>query len=187
MAKKYIRLTGNEVATPENEARGNDFLNWFAQNREDVLRCINIEVDYDLVTDAMLNMYDCIALKGFTIENYKSYYLMAYRNTFLAARKGAPAEDIEGLNVVDAEVIAPPQFDEAHLLAEILEYVRGNYDTVSVSIFEIYATLYPEFSSASIAELTGLPISRVKATLSAIKKDVADTFVIAHATLLSQL
>lgn len=184
MAKKYIRLTGNEIATPENKLRGDAFLMWFAQNRKDLIRCINIEIDEDLIADAMLNMYDSIALKGFNIDNFKSYYLMTYRNTYLAAQKNYGGEDIEGLTVIDAEVVTP-QFDETDLRNEVLEFVRGNYDTISVSIFEIYASLYPEFSSTRIAELTGLPISRIKTTLAAIRKDVCDEYGALYARLLS--
>lgn len=184
MAKRYIKLTGTEIATPENKNRGDAFLQWFAQNRSEVIRCINVEVDEDLLTDAMLRMYDSIALKGFKVDTFKSYYLMTYRNVFLAAKRNLRPEDIEGIAVIDAEIIAPP-FDEKDLCDELIAFVRGNYDTISVSIFEIYVSLYPQFSSLRIAELTGLPISRIKTTLAAIRKDVCNEYGSAYTSLLS--
>lgn len=173
--KKYIRLKGDEVATPEDQKRAALFLEWYANNRKEVVAHINVEVDEDLLSDTLLSVYDSIALKGREIDNYKSYFLMAYRNTFLAAKAGKQFGGVEGIDVVDAEIVTP-QLDEMDLRDEILAHVRGSHDMVSVSIFEIYAAMYPEFGSARIAELTGLPISRIKSTLSAIRADLQSEY-----------
>lgn len=182
--KKYIKLKGNEIAAPENEARALEFMNWYGANFEALRDKLLYDQFYDdeVATDTALYLYDCIAYKGLHIQNNKWYYLRAYHTALLAKRK-QPARDVS----IDAEAttlqLPAPDFDYSTyeraldaLQTEILDYVRANYDQVSVSLFEIYITLQPEMSYKKLARMLGFPAQKIWPVLGAIRKDVANRF-----------
>lgn len=85
--KKYVKLTGGEVATVANERKGRRFMNWYAAYYKILGRSIRNNYDYEVATDTMINVYEAIVFKGAYINNYRFYFLRAYHTTLLKARK----------------------------------------------------------------------------------------------------
>lgn len=203
--KRYIKLTGGETATPENETRAHDFMAWYGANICDLRRGLyNGFCDADLMSETALHIYDCIAFKGLRIDNYRSYYLRAYHTNRIAAikRDGENLSrtiriDNGGLggnpNRIEARVV--PRFPDgdrkayevaaARLETEILEYVRGKYDAAAVALFEIYVALRPDISYKRLSELLGWPLCKIWPIMGAIRKDVAARFGERHRRLLT--
>jgi len=183
--KKYIKLRGGEIATPENEARAQKFMRWYGYNVEYIRERLIFDHLYDdeVATDTMLYLYECIALKGLAIDKYKWYYLRAYHTNLLAAKKKR-GESLKGIVYIDDEKVhaqlLAPDFDYAAyesavdlLKGEILEYVRATYDPVAVSLFEIYVSLQPEMSYKKLAAMLGYPLQKIWPVIGAIRKDLA--------------
>lgn len=182
--KKYTRLTGFEIPTADNLARAAAFLDWYAINSKDLERRVRKNrrhlnsYDPDIMADAMLQIYDAIALKGADVKDFTFYFYRTYYNIYLAAIGKARTVCID-----DAAELEAPNFDYNnyelavdHLKSEILEYVRGKYDPVAVSLFEIYIGLQPDTSYKRIAALLGIPFSTVWTSIGVIRKDVAAAF-----------
>lgn len=198
--KKYVRLTGYEIPTDENLARGRQFLEWYAQNTEDLASRIKKNrshlnsYDRDLMADVMLSIYDAITLKGAAIKDYRFYYYRAYYNAYLGQKAGPVyLDDVKlGEDLTLSDTLAAPTFQyEAYelaadeLQAQILEYVRAKYDPVAVSLFEIYIGLSPDTSYKKIAALLGVPFTLVWSNIGRIRKDVAQAFQDKKGNLLS--
>lgn len=202
--KKYVKLRGDEIATPEAEARASEFMKWYGDNFDALRSKLLYDEFYDdeVATDTALYLYDCIAYKGLKIDNYKWYYLRAYHTALLGAKKKngearaafvSVDEPVIG-EVMYGDILPAPTFDyttyEMEIDAvqrEILEYVRASYDQVSVSLFEIYVTLQPEMSYKKLARMLGIPANKIWPVIGAIRKDVAVRFADRRDYLLSLL
>lgn len=195
--KKYVKLRGNEIATPENEARAVDFMQWYGAHF-DVLRSKLLYDQYyddQVATDTAIHLYECIAFKGLKVDNYKWYYLRAYHTALLTSKKkdGDQRAGFVSIDEPGAQLVAPT-FDYAAyeleldmVQTEILNYVRATYDQVSVSLFEIYVTLQPEMSYKKLARMLGYPANKIWPVIGSIRKDVALRFADKRDFLLSLL
>lgn len=180
--KKYKKLQGCEQATPESEARARHFMEWYGATFDELREKLIYEhlFDDEVLTDTALYLYDCIALKGFIIQDYKFYYLRAYHTARLAKLKKRPFEihDEDRLEQLSASEFNTEQYENtvAALNTEILYYVREKYDPFAVSLFEIYIGLQPDISYKRLAALLGVPITQVWTNIGAIRKDVSTKF-----------
>jgi len=193
--KKYAKLRGDEMATPESEGRAIEFMKWFGDNFNALRTKLLYKEYYDdqVATDTALHLYDCILLKGLVVENYKWYYLRAYHTALLASK--VRRKD-EVLHIEDSayDTVASSNCDYSEyerasdqLQNEILEYVRGAYDPISVSLFEIYVALQPDMSYNKLSAMLGIPATKIWPVIGLIRKDVAARFAEKHNILLSLL
>lgn len=185
--KKYKKLTGYEMATPESEARAGDFMKWYGANFESLKRELFYKgrvFDDQIATDTALLIYDAIALKGAKVESYKHYFFMAYHTN---AVKGARAEVLHLAShlELDASTYELPASSvdldtyerEVDIFsAEVLEYVREWFSPFDCSIFEIYIGLHPETSYNKLSALLGIPRFTIYTTIGIIRKELAAEF-----------
>lgn len=191
MARKYVKLKGHEVATPENERRAKAFMRWFSL-RFDRLRKEWLyagKFDDQVATDTALYIYECIALKGLIIKGkYKYYFLRAYHMRLLAERKKRAEHESRHVWLDDPEVavghyLAASEFDYEYFEAlvdsinsEMLEYVRNNYPPLDASLFEIYIALQPDMSYKRMGKMLGYPPHKIWPAIGAIRRDLAERF-----------
>jgi DNA-directed RNA polymerase specialized sigma24 family protein len=175
---------------PENEAKARAFMDWYGANM-DKLRCYVPEYDEDLFTDTFLRSYDAIARRGTSVKNNVGYFLQAYRATFLDSKKTpivgkADERVIANLPASDFDSDA---YEEAleKINAEVLEYVRKNYDEVAVSLFEIYVGLSPDVSYRRMSNILGIPATKIWPVIGQIKKGLVKRFDGRRDFLLSQV
>lgn len=180
--KKYNKRRGDEVATPESEARANEFMKWYGDNYDAIRGKLVYGELYDdqIATDTFLRIYDCIALDGLVVKDYKFYFLRSYHTNRLGAlNKDSVAEarflrddaTVNNIVVQDATYLDYEIAVET-LRAEIVDYVRGQFDPYSVALFEIYMGLQPEISYRAMAEMLGIGVYEIWPLIGAIKKDI---------------
>lgn len=188
--KKYIKLRGDEVPTPANEKRARDFMEWYAANMDKLkyyAQGAGYPIDDDLFSDTMLRIYDAIALKGVQVNDYTGYFLQSYRSVFINNEKkkaSGPYLTVPLLLEKPAELDTPaPDFDSREyeeavetINAEVLEYVRGTYDEVSISLFEMYVGLAPDISYKKLSTMLGIPFVKVWSSIGNVKKSVVREF-----------
>lgn len=181
--KKYVKLKGYEVATPESAARAAEFLDWYAENLHSLKRKLRA-YDDDVVSETVILIYDAIALKGAKVESFAHYFFRAYQTNALRAVQ-AGTKYAQEVARVDTEVhllkastydFAAYEKEADELSAEILRYVREKYDPLVCSLFEIYIGLQPETSYNKLSALLGIPRSTIERNITAIRKDVAEAF-----------
>lgn len=193
--KKYIKLKGGEVATPEAQIAADEFLTWFGRMHGYIKEHLISEpkMDDDVYHDAALYIYDAIRLKNLVIRGRKrAYYLRVYHTALLKElqnRKKAQTTTLSlsvlmSVNTEDegrAELVklAANDYDPAHyegavdtLRGEMLDFVRRHYPADSASIFEIYMELQPRITYKSMAEMLGIPQNKVWATVRDIKAEL---------------
>lgn len=185
--KKYKKLTGFEMATPESEAKARDFMEWYGANFEALKRELYYKgrfFDDEVATDTALIIYDAIALKFAKVESYKHYFFRAYHtNAIKKARdEGRELAQTHELDSGTFELPAPT-FDydtyerEVNAFSEeVLNYVRAKYPPYECSIFEIYIGLQPDTSYDKLSALLGISRTTVWQTIGAIRKDVGGEF-----------
>lgn len=186
--KKYIKLKGGEVATPEAQAAADEFLFWFGCMGDYIKeRLISPRAfDEDVLSDTVLQVYEAIRLKGLIIRGKKrAYFLRAYHTARLTAIKKQQTHTARyvDLDVGDAYNLEAPDYDyESYeqtvdkLRVEMLDFVRAHYDPAACSIFEIYMELQPSITYKSLAEMLGIPQNKVWATVRDIKSDLVYWF-----------
>lgn len=177
--KKYIKLTGEEIATAESEARGTRFVNWYGVMFKFLRKKVR-NLDDETATETMLQIYNDIVYKDVRIANYFKYYLRAY-HTMKLKRAIEYSKHIERCPLIceQHEDIVVADFDvdkyegiADKLCADILEHVRGKYNAREVSLFEIYTGLYPDVSYEYLGDMLGISASLISNTISAIKRDL---------------
>lgn len=177
-------MTIGGIPADEREARARRFMEWFAVNSDRVRRCIPwTEYDEDLFMDAFVKASGFIRRTGTAIRAYDAYFLRVYRNVrsdFF--RKRMPnTEDPErgyvryAVSANDRDV-AEYEVSNDSLVAEILDYVRDNYDEAAVSLFEIYVGLFPDISYSRMADMLGMSKNKIWPVIGKIKKDVVKKF-----------
>lgn len=185
MRKKYVKLTGCEVPTPEAQAAADAFMRWYADNYNK-LRTKWLYAacwDPDVAGDTALRVYEAIALRGAKVQDYKFYYLRAYHQHLLKHRtKESKRTQMflpldEGSNE-SARIYQAEEHDGVmhEFRMRMLRYVRSKYTPYHVTLFEIYMGLLPDTSYNSVAKLLGVPASQVGAPLVAMRKDLREKF-----------
>lgn len=177
--KKYIKLKGYEKPTLESEARARDFMSWYANNSSSLeyyVRGSYGVFDEDVFNDTFLRVYDAIALRGLHVKDYAACFIRSYRNTYINSKKVDKSTDLT-VDVPDTGFNSY-QYEEVveTLNNEVMEYVKNNYDEVSVSLFEMYVGLAPDISYKRLANMLGYPESRIWPVIGKIKKDVTKNF-----------
>lgn len=180
--KKYKKDYGD--TTPESENRARNFMDWYGNNFTALRDKLIYDQFYDdeVATDTALYIYDCIAYKGLTVDNYKWYYLRAYHTAFMAAQKNkkhlVSVDDEESVIQLPASDFDSDTYEEVveTINTEVLEYVRESYDEVAVSLFEIYVGLSPDISYKRMSNILGIPATKIWPVIGQIKKDLVKRF-----------
>jgi hypothetical protein len=210
--KKYKKLTGDEIATPQDLARGAHFINWYGSIYKISKRMRDL--DKDVAIDTIIQIYDDIVYKQAQVRNYKTYFLTAYRMLKIkrayqdirdAERSMSIEESLEsttsehesGQPIVAyclADKLVVDDFDVSayeacanELHNEMLEHVRNNYAPREVSIYEIYIGLYPEASYIEMGAMLGISHQLIYTIVSAIKRDLRNKYAEKRKVLLSML
>lgn len=196
MKKKYNKLTGLEIETPENRKRAGAFMRWFGLRFEVMRTKWIVNFDDEAATDAALYIRDRIALTGLRITGkYKWYFLRAYHNEVLKRKKkeSAAAKASVYLDDEDCAIeLCAPSFDYAEfeeaveeLHGAMLAYVRSNFPPLDTALFEIYIGLQPAISYKKLAEMLRYSPSKVWIPLGKIKRALAQKFGARNAQILS--
>lgn len=182
--KKYIRLTGDEVITPDRAKEVLRFTKWFNDNCEAVNESISTKetIDAEIFADTYLSMYDAIAFKRLNTKDYKAYFCRAYYTNKIAAqtrnlKREARHYDIDETWDIPDDVTGEDAAKEAEQLNnDILGYVCVSYDPIESSLFEIYVHSKPAMSYKELSKLTKIPYYRIATSLSTILRDVREVF-----------
>lgn len=195
--KKYIKLTGNEIATTEAERKGKHFVDWYGAFYK-YMRKRWRDFDDEIAADVMLKVYNDILYRGLHLGNYFYYCTRAYNTARLKlnideAKRKSTHVSIDS-DDESCEMIAAPDFDYAlheevvdQINREIMDFVRGKFSAMEISIFEIYIGLQPSVSYVVMGEMLGISANRIYLIVSAIKRDLSVNYAERRNYLLSLL
>ena len=178
--KKYLKITGKEKITAENQAKADHFKHWFGENYMRLRReLIQKEtLDEDILCETFLRIYDKIVFGGLVILNYKAYFHRAFFTNFMQETinlsKGI-LSSIDGYDSIDdsdcdSELIRT----KVQLESDILEYVYKKYPVCDFELFKIYVSLKPAINYSKLSEITSLSQSRISETIFKIRRDICN-------------
>lgn len=187
--KKYKKLTGYEVATPESSKRARAFMIWYGANYEKLKTALKLKervFNDEIATDTALRIYDDIALKDLRIDSYKHYYFRAYHTNAMKYERDKVRQNVifphnsnpEMLGELPAQDFDYQNYEDASaaLNAKILDHVLANYSPYKASIFEIYVGLQPDISCLRLAQILGLKQHTVWTILNEIRRDISELY-----------
>lgn len=179
--KKYLKIRGDEIITPENQVKADSFKQWFGSMYKTLQKeLINKDTyDEDVLNDTFLRLYDKVLYGGLVIANYKAYFHRAFFTNFIqnTINKGKLSEkfvelDYETNTKDESEDIKNSLRLEILFSKKILNYIRQKYPTSEFEIFKMYVSAIPKITYSELSVITGLPQDQIGNIISPIKKDI---------------
>lgn len=176
--KKYLKITGNEVITVENQAKADHFKYWFGQNfsklRGELIQ--KDTLDDDIMNETFLRIHDKIIYGGLVIKDYKAYFHRAfftnYMQVIIDLSKGI-LSSMDGIDTTDdSEDDAPMIATKIRLENDIFDYIYDKYSVRDFELFKMYVTLKPAINYEILSTMTNISKSRISETISKIRRDI---------------
>jgi hypothetical protein len=176
--KKYLKITGKEEITVENQAKADHFKYWFGENymrlRHELIQ--KDTFDEDVLNDTFLRIHDKILFGGQVVKDYKAYFHRAFFTNFMQETinlsKGITSS-LDGFDVMDDSDSASELIRaKMQLESDILEHVRSNYSSGDYELFRMYVSLKPAVKYADLSKLTRISTSRISETILKIRRDI---------------
>lgn len=186
--KKYLKITGYEIITPDNRAKSDRFKEWFGKNylllqRELVQKGTP---DEDTMNETFLRIYDKILFGGLEIADYKAYFHRAFFTNYTQNRMRH--SKILQIHVSDEYATELP--DEAIEAAEIekekrelcdsvLSFVKEKFDTPTYDLFITYLNTGQK-NYQDVVEQTLIPYEHVAQVIGGIKRKIKNNHTFMH-------
>lgn len=198
--KKYVKLTGGEIATREGERNAARFMCWFAARFDEIKKAYGAAFNDEVAVDTALTVREALLYKNrIIVGKYRHYYIRAYNINMIQHHKAERARTARHVDIDDdadgrplSETIAAVDYDPHEyeiavntLRAEVLEFVRAFHDPLNVALFEVYIELSPDVSYRRMADMFGVPYRQVWQGVGEVKRDVAHWFAERRAFLLN--
>ncbi|MDR1810536.1 MAG: hypothetical protein LBR34_09090 [Prevotella sp.] len=176
--KKYLKITGKETVTAENQAKADHFKHWFGENylrlRKELIQ--KDTFDEDILNETFLRIYDKVLFGGQVILNYKAYFHRAFFTNFMQETinlsKGLMAS-IDNYDAIDdSDSLNELIGSKIKLESDILDYVHDKYPVADYELFCMYVRLKPAINYAELSKITKVPQSRVSETIHRIRRDI---------------
>jgi len=176
--KKYLKITGKEVVTPENQFKANYFKEWFSKNYSRIqVELIGKGIfNEDLLNDTFLRIYDKIRFGGLSIVDYKAYFHRAYFTNFV--QHSMKKSEIERMFVPDEYAVdaidetadtTEVESTKRKLCKDVLDFVKMKFDTPTYNLFLSYIkTGSRHYDEVSVK--TNIPRETIAEILSRVKR-----------------
>lgn len=176
--KKYLKITGNEVITAENQAKADHFKYWFGEKYSQLQRELiqKNTLDEDVMNETFIRIHDKILYGGLVIKDYKAYFHRAfftnYMQVIIDVSRGIMSS-IDGYDTSDDSDNELAMIEtKSRLENDVFDYVSQKYSARDFELFKIYVSLKPSINYEQISEMTGLSQGRISGAISKIRKDV---------------
>lgn len=178
--KKYLKITGNETITVENQAKANRFAQWFSKNYEQLQRELVAKktINEDQMNETYLRIYDKILYGGLEISDYKAYFHRAFFTNYV--QNSMKQTETERMFVPDdkaVELIDDDEDEEEENLArrelygEVVEFIKECYTSDIYDVFFTYLRI-GERSYEPVCIETGLSRDEVIRIINIIRKRI---------------
>lgn len=139
---KYIKMSNVEIA--------NDFLRYVSENMNDLKKAVkkNITNDNDLFDDAfnetIIKVYNSIVKNGTIIDDYKQYFFLACKFTFIYRQNKKRKEEAQAIrDYFDLnDDFIDDDFDEEERYESIVDTIDKIKADVIENLGEYYAEIY---------------------------------------------
>ena len=170
--------------------RGQEFLEWYSQNSEMLIKAVRKNITYDeeifddVIADTLCKIYTTME-KGTVVNDFKNFFFICAKFNYINAQKKRRKElqihdrgyfdwgDIEEeVNVKEAKIKAINE-----LYKYIADYIEDKFPSNEVDLFILYYKLKSNGSSISYAKMskiTGHSVSYITKTIRKVKEYVVN-------------
>ena len=176
---KYIKMSNVEIA--------NDFLKYVSENMNDLKKAVkkNITNDNDLFDDAfnetIIKVYNSILKNGTIIDNYKQYFFLACKFTFIYRQNKKRKEEAQAIRDYFAlnDDFLDDDFDEEERYQDIVDTIDKIKADVIENLGEYYAEIFftymtlkstQSISYKKLAAEKGISTRRVSQIIGMVKE-----------------
>jgi hypothetical protein len=178
--KKYLKITGNELITPENRTKAERFTHWFGQSyillQRELIR--KGTQDEDMMNETFLRIYDKILFGGLEIADYKAYFHRAFFTNYMQNKMKnnkiiqMHVSDQYAVELLDENIeIAERENEKRQLCNNVLDFVKEKFDMPSYDLFVAYLNTGQK-SYQDVVEQTHIPYETVALIISGIKRKI---------------
>ena len=176
---KYIKMSNVEIA--------NDFLKYVSENMNELKKAVkkNITNDNDLFDDGfnetIIKVYNSIVKNGTIIDNYKQYFFLACKFTFIYRQNKKRKEEAQAIrDYFDLnDDFLDDDFDEEERYCDIVDTIDKIKEDVTENLGEYYAEIYftymqlkstQSISYKKLAAEKGISTRRVSQIIGMVKE-----------------
>ena len=176
---KYIKMSNVEIA--------NDFLKYVSENMNALKKAVkkNITNDNDLFDDAfnetIIKVYNSILKNGTIIDDYKQYFFLACKFTFIYRQNKKRKEEAQAIRDYFAlnDDFLDDDFDEEERYQDIVDTIDKIKEDVTENLGEYYAEIYftymtlkstQSISYKKLAAEKGISTRRVSQIIGMVKE-----------------
>lgn len=140
--KKYLKIKGNEIITPKNQALFDNYSFWFNTNYLKIQSKIpTLSYDPNVFNETFLNIANKILYGGLEISDYQSYFSRAYfTNQIQTASK--INNQISLSELYDQCDTVGNHSDIMEMFDTVMSYVKRKYTSNQYIIFHTYFTQF---------------------------------------------
>lgn len=177
--KKYLKLTGEESISLENQQKYDQFTQWFEISWNEIKNQLIIKGLYnsDIINDTFLKIGTKILYGGLEIKDYPSYFM---RSCFTNNMQATIAESTyirrhESIDVAEFLVTDHLAYESSlrELQQDIFDHIRIKYSPKQVYIFETYIiNKADKYSFRKLAEVCGISTYTIHTIVTEILKEI---------------
>lgn len=179
--KKYLKITGNEIITAENQSKADHFTSWFVDNYSAIKNQLiqKRALDEDVLHDIYLSIHKRILFGGFTLEgNIMPYFMCAYylqrlkRKVKATRTQSVEASFFDFIKLADtSQEDIEVQEKENYLYQQIIDHVKAEYPE-SYHLFHLNMVADQKLSYEKLSKKEGLSEYAVGVKMRDIKQDL---------------
>lgn len=176
--KKYLKITGNETITTENQLKANVFKEWFGQNYQ-LLKTELISkgtADEDVLNDTFFRLHDKILYGGLVIIDYKSYFHRAYFTNFMQSKINNQKDKEKSVLLDDVLELVDP-IETTNLsdttVSKFMKFAQTKYSFEQCLLLALYLKLG---SDKAVSIFTNMPYHKVTTKLTQYRKELRNDY-----------
>lgn len=173
--KKYLKIRGGEIITPENQIKYDKYSSWFESNYQKIRLNVSISSTYndDIFNETFVNISNKILYGGLEISDYQSYFSRAYFTNHIQFESRVCDTVSISATHDQLEIMSDNRQDGSDMLGVVMTYVERKYTQTQYKIFYTYFTQMGDKTTfRSLARELNVSTFFIHTTIKHILKDI---------------
>lgn len=177
LGKKYLKITGEETITPDNQKKYNKYKSWVSSHFDSLSRQIKGKSIFnpDVFNDTYIKIGSKILYGGLDIDNYAAYFSSSYYTNYFNSKIATDKVDRSKTNIEDDLLVDTEVYDIEldGIIPNVQSYVAAMYEKVKSDIFfDYYCNINENHTFRSIAKKYHVSLSYIHKTIVEILRDL---------------
>ena len=177
LGKKYLKVTGEETITPENQHKYNKYNSWISEHFDSLSRQIKGKSIFnpDVFNDTYIKIGTKILYGGLDIDNYAAYFSSSYYTNYFNSKIVTDKVD-RAKTIIEDDQLADTELYDIELdsiIPNVQSYVSAMYEKCKAGIFfDYYCNIDESHTFRSLAKKHHVSLSYIHKTIVEILRDL---------------